>query len=808
MKNIKSKINKIIKNKYFYYLLSFFLPILILLIIFFIKGIFFDGERLSFGDMQAQYMDMLIYFKNILKGKESIFYSITKGLGGDMFSTVTYYMISPINLIVMFFKDANIMQAIYLIILIKFGLTSLSMFTYLNYKDPKKKKFAILFSLAYALMAYSINNYFCIMWFDAIYMVPLVLLGIDKLINSNNSKIYIFTLFYTIFTNYYMGYMVCIFSVIYFIYSLLMKYTLKDKKVLFDVIIKFITCSLLAGLMACVIYLPSIVDVMKANRSDITDNATSIQSLLTRLFIGSYNYDNLLSYYEPNLYCGFITLILVILYFFNDKHTDKEKYILGTMVLTFILSIFVPKLDLIWHGFSYPIGYNYRFTFIFTAFFISIAYQEFSSKSIPRNQKNAILGLALLLGMYSFSYNDNIYSWLSVFLVILYSIILFSKSKFRNIILSVLVIFELSFNAYISFFEAKNKTNFDNFVNEIVPNFGDSNTYRVAGDIYYGTNELTASLKSTTKGFYSTMNNNISDFYNLVGMSGGPNYYEGNIQSPPILSSLFGVKYIYSDSPLLNYEKVNEVTTTKLIDDNYVDDTDYIYINNNALNFGYIIRSNKNVSENVNPFMYQNLLIKNYSGLEKDILLPLENGYNENLIDSKYIYMILFEDVKYFTINGMTYNDYPTGTIIAIENNFNTNDIEFKMYNEYDEETNNYICYYLDLGNFNSAINNLRLNQLENIKINKNKITGKISVGYDATMVLSIPYEKGWTVYVDGVKTSYYQLNKVFMAIDLKSGNHNIKLVYKSPTIYVGLFISLMSCIMAYIYLKPNNKNK
>ena len=77
-----------------------------------------------------------------------------------------------------------------------------------------------MFSLCYAFMAYNINFQINIMWIDGIILLPLVMLGIDKLINENKYKLYIITLFITIFSNYYIGYMICIFSVLYFIYKI------------------------------------------------------------------------------------------------------------------------------------------------------------------------------------------------------------------------------------------------------------------------------------------------------------------------------------------------------------------------------------------------------------------------------------------------------------------------------------------------------------------------------------------------------------------------------------------------------------
>lgn len=798
MKKIINKIKDITKTKYFNYVLAFILPILVLFTVFCIKGVFFDGERLAFGDMQAQYMHMLVYFKNIILGKESIFYSISKGLGGDMYSTFTYYMISPLNLLVLLFKTKNIMQAIYLIILIKFGLSSLSMYTYLKYKNPEKKNISLLFSLCYALMAYNVNNYFCIMWFDAVYMLPLILLGLEKLVNDKNPKLYIFSLFYTVLTNYYMGYMVCIFSVIYFIYLLFMKYTKKDKKEIFNDIVRFLLSSLLAGLMACVVFFPSILDVMKADRKNLSNNATTITLALKRLFIGSYTTDNLLSYYEPNLYCGLIIISLTIAYFFNKKHTDKEKYVVGSILALFILSIFIPKLDLLWHGFSYPIGYNYRFTYLFLTFFIVLGFNEFNL--IDRTQKNSILGLALLLGIFTFAYNDTVYNWICIGLLIIYAIVLFSNIKIRNILLSILIIGELGFNTYLSVFDAKNETRFSEFVDKITSKFDIDSTYRVAGDIYYGTNELTITGLSTTKGFYSTMNNNISKFYNNLGFTGGPNYYQDQVQAPPIYSTLLGVKYIYSRDKNPNYDLVHEVETTLFKDNKKVKEPTYIYENKDALNLGYIVRSNEDVKGN-NGFDYLNKLMKSYSGLDEDILIKLKSGYNENLVNSKNIYMILHDDVSYITINGVKYEGYMPDVYITIENTFGTNDIDIKAYTEDNKETTNYLCYYMDLSNYYSAINNLKLYELKNIEVNKNKIKGNIEIGYDATLVLSIPYEEGWTVYVDGKKTDYYKLNDIFTAVDLKHGNHTIEMKYIPKSFILSLIISLSSIVMTYIYL-------
>ena len=355
-------------------------------------------------------------------------------------------------------------------------------------------------------------------------------------------------------------------------------------------------------------------------------------------------------------------------------------------------------------------------------------------------------------------------------------------------------------NTYLSVFDAKNETRYSEFVEKVVPNFDTDNTHRVAGDIYYGTNELTLTGLSTTKGFYSTMNDNISTFYSKINMAGGPNYYADQVQAPPIYSTLLGVKYIYSQDKNLNYDLVKEVETTLLKDDRKVKEPTYIYENKDALNLGYIVRSKEDI-KGTNGFDYLNKLMKSYSGLDEDILIELKSGYNENLVDSKNIYMMWREDVSYMMINGIKYEGYMPDAYITIGNSFGTNDIDIKAYTKDDEETSNYLCYYMDLSRYYSAINNLKLYELKDIKINKNKIKGNIEIGYDATLALSIPYEEGWTVYVDGKKTEYSKLNEVFMAIDIKPGKHTIEMKYIPKSFILSLIISLSSIIMTYIYL-------
>ena len=58
-----------------------------------------------------------------------------------------------------------------------------------------------------------------IMWMDGMMLLPLVALGIEEIILKGKYKLYMIVLFMVVVSNYYIGYMICIFSVVYFFYK-------------------------------------------------------------------------------------------------------------------------------------------------------------------------------------------------------------------------------------------------------------------------------------------------------------------------------------------------------------------------------------------------------------------------------------------------------------------------------------------------------------------------------------------------------------------------------------------------------------
>ena len=142
---VEKKIDNDNKHKKIFHFAAFLIPIIVMFIILCVKGVWLDADKLAFGDMQAQYIDMLIYIRSVILGQNNLIYSIIKGVGGSIYSTFAYYMVSPFNLLLALVKVKDIMKAVYIIILLKVGMSGLTMSILLNHKNPKNKVLNLAF---------------------------------------------------------------------------------------------------------------------------------------------------------------------------------------------------------------------------------------------------------------------------------------------------------------------------------------------------------------------------------------------------------------------------------------------------------------------------------------------------------------------------------------------------------------------------------------------------------------------------------------------------------------------------------------
>ena len=793
------------------YVLSFLIPFFSFLIILILKNILFGDYSILYSDAQYQYQQLLIYLKQIFEGISNPFYSFQIGFGTPMIATFAYYLISPFNILVNLFSYSNIEYCFMLIILLKISLCGLTMYTYLNYNY--KSRYTLVFSTAYALSYYIIANYFQMMWLDAYYLAPLLLLSIDKLIKDKKPLLYGIVLFIIILTSYYMGYMCCIFSVLYFFY----KYLLREKKDK-EIIKMFFIVSLLAGLMTLFIHLPNLLDILQFNRTSSRNYLFNhdLIGALARIFIGTHD-GKINNEYYPYLYIGIFNIILLIFYFVNKKIKKKEKILSFAFVFILIISVLITPINNFWHALSDPIGFNYRYIFLFNIFFISLCLKSLINiKYVDKTYYYLVLIVFLFLAnLFIIKKSISlVFIYVSVVLFIIYLFIFKTKSKDAKILFTILALAELFFNSYITLYA--NVFSYRNYLNgrynekiSIIQEINDDDFYRMEFS------DRTALNDPLNYGYYGVtgwLSSNLinSDFHNNIG------YYSYNnfllYSHYLLLDSLFGIKYYESLNKIDYYEllSVNQISSygEMLYGAFYTDS--YLYKNPYALSLGYMVDDDiKNNFYCDNAFDCQNEMVKqmtNYDGVYE-----IEEVSDKITITSnKDFYLLLVEDKIDTTenynicLNNECYGfNSLSGKNIYIKNNFEIGDeIDIKI-NGNGYLKNIYLAYF-DFEKFQEVYDKLADNQLNITDFKENHIKGNINVSDEQSLFLSIPYNDNFKILVDGQETEYYKVINNFIGLDLEKGNHDIEIIYEVKGLKLGLIISLTSFFLFIIYTRKH----
>ena len=849
-------------NKYKFYFLAFLIPCLAIIFVFLCNFIFIKNSILL-GDLRSQYLDFFAYYKNLFSNKELVLYSFSNGLGDNMIGTLSYYLGSPLNLILLLFKTKYLDIGISILIIIKLALAGLTMFIFLKESFKyKNQKFLLMFSTCYAFMMYTGEYFINIMWFDGLYLAPLILLGINKIIDNRSSFFYYITLFLAIISNYYIGFMLCIFSVIYFVYKLLLKYNLKkDKKIVKKVVFKFLLTSILSAFSCFILIIPTLYQILNTSKENLSiinfkpEFSLSIIDNINNLFIGRYDK---IPYNENVLfYCGMLILILNILYFYNKKIKKKENILSFLVILIFILSFSFNYLNCIWHGFAIPNGYSFRNSFLLSLFMIMIACKSFLEiKGVEYKQYfkiTAIISLLVLICQAITKFKSiDIYGLISIIFTILYFAMLYiifqskkvdkKQKKLVENLLIIVVCLELLFNFFliVSNFKVSTKYEYydyyDKFGSEInkIKKQDNNLFYRIHIDRNYGDNDsFIFNINSLTE-FNSTVSKIQSEMYQKLGLGqvNQLNDYKDGRNS--FIDSIFGVKYLILNTEEKKYIQLNKFEFCKYTNMFYMPEAPktnyYVYKNPYSLNLGYMIndssidKNNKKIGDYLYGLDYQNYLYLLMSGdVNNQLFENIEAKEVKN--KNKYIYKIEIKNKKDIYISSYIYfenkdsklNMYVNGEKqeltsfynMKIENNYNVGDeIEIK----FEPIKGVKIIKNPKFYNYNDKLvskfyKEASANQLNIISFKDTNIKGTITSTKDKNILFTtIPYDKGWSVKVDGKKEKILKLYDAFLGVKLEEGEHEIELSYFPPGLKIGSVVSMISLVMFIAYFKFENK--
>ena len=380
----------ILKEYWPQFLLAFLFPALTVLAAFAITGCHPFGDRTILTvDLYHQYCPFLVAFRNKVLSGESLFYSWNDGLGQEYYAAYANYAASPLNIFSLFFTAKTMPVFIMFVTCFRAGLASTFMLMFLSANDHKRiDNITVVFSSSYALCGWFISFFWNIMWCDAVVLLPLIALGLRQLLVERRIGLYIISLAIAIVSNYYAGYFLCLFLVLFApSYYLVLFSREKPKgdpgrlciKTFIGAAVRFAFSSILAAGASAALTVPTYL-ILK-NCSATGDQLKADYSLQNNLFDF---FGRLMVAANPNIrdgmanvYSGIVIVLLLPLFFMLPKRTGiklKHKIIFGTLLAIMYLSLTNRTLNFIWHGFHFPNQIPYRESFIMSFLLVFIGF--------------------------------------------------------------------------------------------------------------------------------------------------------------------------------------------------------------------------------------------------------------------------------------------------------------------------------------------------------------------------------------------------------------------------------------------------
>ncbi|MDE7418402.1 MAG: YfhO family protein [Lachnospiraceae bacterium] len=850
---LKSMLSKRFSNLDLLYLFSFLIPALTMLVIFVIQQIYPFGERSFLHiDMYHQYFPFLVEFYHKLKNGESLFYSWNTGIGSNFLALYVYYLASPFNWLCVLIPEKFLMEFLSYMVVIKIGLCGFT-FTYYIRKHFQSDSWAILyFSLFYALSGFMAAYNWNVMWLDVIVLAPIIILGVERLVNEGKCYLYCITLGLSILSNYYLSIMLCMFLVLYFVVLLIARmpseehtsaplaFPKLDRVSNFygKAVIRFTVYSLLAGGMAAVLLLPELAALRFTEFSDINfpSKLKTYFPIINMLARHCFNVtvETGLDHW-PNIYCGVLVFVLLPLYILQREIPLRQK-VPKLLLLAFMLVSFSTNvLDFIWHGLNYPDSLPARQSFLYILLLLTVCYEAFLS--IHKNSGSMIgavyAGILFFLLFCEKMATDDAVSGTcflitGIFLLIYAGLIYYDRkykyyhsnaSRLLCICAIIVAVAESGVNTYLTSVPTVSRTiylsNYDSY-----QTLTNSTLQNEKGDFFRfekfaRRTQNDAMLIGFQSGSYfsSTLNSLVSDFYEQYGMRASRvNYcYEG---ATPVTAALLSIRYM--------------LYTLDRGYDNLFERADpegnlYLYKNNYALPLGYMITSpnasfndaeevEENIHEedmndkNLNPIQRQNKLVHRL-GISGDVFLKVDiNSYGneaELYIEEDAHYYAYTSNTKIDTIK-MNYED-ESKSFSQIQKKYIL-DLGYHKAGETlslksdNGENLNLTAYKVNEPVLAQFVNLLSQQTLTVDDYDETALNGYINVTSAGQLVLSVPYDPGWTLYVDNVKSDMDLFEDTFISAYLEAGSHTITLKYFPQGFLPGVIVSIV-CVLLFAAL-------
>ncbi|MGO3117110.1 MAG: YfhO family protein [Levilactobacillus brevis] len=359
------------------------LAFMMMVTLFALRGITpFGNHNLLIGDLGVQYTPFFTDFVRLVRQHAWSFMNLHQALGGNWMPVISYYILSPFNLLLFVGQASHIPVMIAVIIMLKVATIAGTMTFYLQKHWQTTRKFVVVFGLAFAFSGFVALNFFNVMWLDALIWLPLVTWGVDQLIRTGRTVAYFGWLFVSVVTDYYLGYMTCLFIVVYFGYLITADWPVGQSLLTWwhlqrGLIWRFIVTSLLSVGTTLAILLPTVLSMLKtpkasAGMTNFFLVPTFGLEFFSQLGMGTTTYLQRLNH-ALAIFVSTLVALLVLVYFVLPQIKRGAKVRSACFLLVIFLSMWLRGVNTVWHMMSAPAGYPFRNSFFFSFVLILLA---------------------------------------------------------------------------------------------------------------------------------------------------------------------------------------------------------------------------------------------------------------------------------------------------------------------------------------------------------------------------------------------------------------------------------------------------
>jgi len=818
-------------------ILAFCIPVIAMIAAMAANGIYPFGVKVFvYSDAAHQYYPFLLEYREKLRTGQSLFYSWNIGMGSNFWALLAYYCASPLNILTLLVPESAMLPMYSFLVALKLGIAGLCCALFLKKVFGRNDAALALFGSMYGLCGFAAAFYWNIMWLDSFALMPLVMLGLWALVKEGKFRLYTISLFFVLWCNYLIGLYVCIFVLISFF---TLSYCLKlSGRQLLNRLLRIAGASVLSIAMAAILLLPAWMCLTQTTRAatggdefwQIKESLLSIFANFGTAIIPSWDMG------PANVYTSLPAVLLSTVYFFSRKIDRRQKLCAGVVLVFLMLCFYINGLEMIWNMMRKTIMLPARFSFLFSFILIVSAYQVLP-QIMESRRKDVLLMVITAAALLAMIVLDKGVKVAAVNMLVLAAygtlFLLLAKKRFLPRLLPLMLSLVLVAEMVLPLYRCMARIHMGDYREypegkEEIASLYEKIDAAEEGDFYRMTavpnqfnNDAAFWHYRGVSVFSSTLDADLIRHMFLTGMAAsnrGNRVFYPSLNSP-LNSALLGLDYVIDRSE------------EKMANDGYLElfaqEADAIaYRNNAALSVGFMADQGMKepTSEDLNAFVRHNHLFKAATGLDQPLYTSVQitDAAYENLTVEQYheghygavlkegaeegSLTYTFEMPRDGLLYGYVYCNYPAedfevdgrsypigyNSYIFCADRFEAGEqVVFSWKQKEKEEIVMVYAAVLEEETFAEGLRLLSDEQLQVTHFDETSLTGTIEVRQPGYFYTSIPYDEGWSMYVDGEprKITPYQ-NAMIALEDLQPGSHTIELRFKPVGFALGAWIS------------------